>query len=512
MLKDRISINIKFWLIFIGIFVGRFMLLGEGHLDDTDEIPFLELLKQSDKLFQFDVAAWNNQVFVMWSTYFETLYRLPQVFILKWYASWIDMPIESTQALAAVAFFNLIVVMAISYVFYRILLRLSFDKNLSLLGMLLLASFINSNLYIRHINSYESSFLIHLIALFVLLKNKLTWKDYWVVGTLTAIAYYDYYGFFMMFLIIWIIGIYRLEAKSIKNIACCTISLSLPAFVLLFFFQGVSVLSGHSYFDYLFLFSTTIFHGSPEETLTYVYQYLHLVEGNWGLLFLVMTGFGMMFMFFYRKSYSALSKVVLLSGLIAYLVYGLYAVITKEMVFYGRVFHMYYPFMVIAVLMLIQKYKRLVPFVYVIASICFVLSINNLKEIGYPRTIVYQLGLFDEHSDYQFVNEIEPGIEYNYKKLYFEQFKGFPTYKINLKKGDAKFKGELILKNFSFFYHYPDSFMNKYQELKRPEGYKKRYSRPHFMSHPAYTFEYCTRYGRAFFLDKKFEITIYQKQ
>ncbi|MCO5229671.1 MAG: hypothetical protein M9958_00805 [Chitinophagales bacterium] len=509
----NISDKLLFWLIFLGIFIGRLSLLGQGHLDDPDEIPFLELLKQFDKLLQLDADAWNNQVFVMWSTYFETLYRLPQVFVLKWYASWINMPMESTQALASVAFFNLLVVMGISYVFYKILNRLSFDRNLSLLGMLLLASFINSNLYIRHINSYESSFLIHLIALLILLKEKLTWKDYWVAGILSAVAYFDYYGFFMMFLIIWIIGIFRLETKTLKTIALCTVSLSLPAFVLLLFFQGISSLSGHSYIDFTILFSTTIFHGSPEETLKYAYIYLSSVEGMWGYLMFFLCMLGLLYSVFYRKRYSSKAKLFLYSGMTAYLIYGIYAVLTKEMVFYGRVFHMYLPFIVVAVLMIIQRHKVLmIPF-FIFAFLNGVFVVKELNDIGYPRSLIYNYGLFENEPDhYQFVYELKPGIEYNYKKYYFEGNDiDVPKLWMPKTQFQPRIKGDLILQNFGFFFHYPDNFTESYTPFKKPTGYKKVLEKKHFMSHPAYTFEYCTKYGRQFFLDKKFEVTIYKK-
>lgn len=34
------------------------------------------------------------------------------------------------------------------------------------------------------------------------------------------------------------------------------------------------------------------------------------------------------------------------------------------------------------------------------------------------------------------------------------------------------------------------------------------FSKKHFMSYPAYTFEYCTQKGRKFFIDKSLKVSI----
>ncbi len=504
--------NILFTITFSLLLIGRLMLLGQGHLDDTDEIPFLTLLNNYDRLFDFDIDAWNDQVFVMWSTHIETLIRLCQAFFLKIYADIINLPPESTQALVVMGFFNVIVSMLISFVFYRILLRLAFKYEIAILGMLMYAAFVNTNLYIRHVISYDTSLLIHLFALYVLLGNQLKRKHYIFAGILSAIGYFTYYGNFMMYLIVWLIGMYRLPRSMFKYIEYSSY-LVIPSFLLLFILEGISQVSSHSYIDFMFLFSTTIFHGSPDETLKYAYIYMSLVEGLWGYLIFFLCLLGILFAFFYRKSYSESAKFFLFSGISVYLVYGIYAVITGEMVFYGRVFHMYFPFMIVAVLMIIQRYHRLIQVFYILAFVNGIFVVKELNSIGYPRSIIYNYGLFEKESrDYQFVHELKPGIEYNLKKYYFEgNDVEIPNLWLPNPNFTPKIDGDLTLKNFGFYFHYPDSFMESYQEYSASKDEKLVLEKLHFMSYPAYTFEYCTKYGRAFFLDKKLKIGIYQE-
>lgn len=511
--RVQIIAGTPFILTFAILFIGRLSLLGQGHMDDTDEIPFLLLIKNFNQLTHLDADAWNDQVFLMWSTYIETFIRVPQVFFLQLYSKMIALPIDSTQSLAVISFFNVLISIGISFVFYKILIRLRFTPKISLLGIIILASFINSNLYIRHIISYDSSLLFHLLALYILLKDKPLRKDYIYAGLFTAIGFFDYYGYYMMFFIIWIIGIFQLKEKTIKSIIFFTFYLAFPSFIFLGIFTYIASLSGESYLDFLKMFSTTIYHGSSEEALSYFYIYLKEVEKGWGILALFSSILGCFYLLFHRQSYSPKAHIFFISGVLAYLTYAIYAQFTQGMVFYGRVLHMYFPFFIIPILAIVQKHQRLIPGLSVASLIVFCLTIYELREIAYPRSTLYQLGLLSEKVNAEYVYELQPGIAYDFRVPYFDKNESkLPHIQLSKTNFAPAFQENIILKNFGFFFHYPDSFINSYKPFSPSPKDKSVFNKLHFMSHPAYTFEYCTKGGREFFLEKKIMLEIYQRK
>ena len=78
------------------------------------------------------------------------------------------------------------------------------------------------------------------------------------------------------------------------------------------------------------------------------------------LLLLFFTGSYLLF----KKNDSAKVKLVLFLGMVAYLSFGSYVYFFHKMVFEGRVLHIYYPFIIIGVLGLLQQMKLWkIPFV-----------------------------------------------------------------------------------------------------------------------------------------------------
>lgn len=490
---------------------GRFFLLGKGCLDDTDELPFLELLRQSDLLWRGDVDAWNKQVIGLWSTYPETAIRLFQSIFLNFYADWRHLDPISNDALIVMGVFNWIISLLIAWLFYLILLRIGFNHWISALGVLLYGTLLNSNLYIRHILPYDASLLFHLIAVFILLKDKLVNRDVLFSGLFCALGYYTYHGNFTFLFISWFILMF-LSQGHWKVKLSNTFLLALPSLLMLLFLEYLSRQSGKGFFEHTILFSGTIYHGSTDEVLSYVFKYFYLVEKGWGLFVLLLFFVGSTWAIYRRELFSLKLKLFLFTGVATYLLFGIYNQITDYMVFYGRVFHMYYPFIVVGALSIIVQFRKmLVPLAVVGAIVNFGLVIKGLNQIGYPRSMVFEYHLFDNTDKTQFFNESKAGIVYNHKLRYFHEYDwDVPEYRLPKPKAYYVPKDSLILLNFAFFFHYPDDFIESYRKFHPPANAHLLVERPHFMSHPAYTFEYCTRTGRQFFLDKQLKIGIYE--
>jgi hypothetical protein len=174
------------------------------------------------------------------------------------------------------------------------------------------------------------------------------------------------------------------------------------------------------------------------------------------------------------------------------------------MVLYGRLLHMYYPWIIIGSLILPLKYPKLIKILAAGAIINFALVIHSLNNIEYPRGLIYKHNLFDKESNIKYENESAYEGVYNYKE--HPQIICPP---LEIPSLDSTF----ILVNFCYFYTYPDSFcINSYKPYLAPANTALMSEQDHFMSFPAYTFEYCTKEGRKYFLENKFKLKIYNLQ
>lgn len=500
---------VSFILVFAILLIARLSIQGKGYLDDTDELPFLVLLDNYDQLIVLNPHAWNVLVFDMWSNYVEITIRLVQAAVLKVYADWKSIPASSTEALIVMGMFNVLVSMLISLMFYKILRRLKFKQVDALLGMFLAGTLLNTNLYTRHILPYETSLLFHLISIYLLLVPKLNKRIVLTAGVFCAVGYFNYYGNFLLLFIAWTLLMYRVWGRYRVKFTY-TLLLSIPSVALLFFFEWVSSLSSQSYIAFQFLFSTTIFHGSLEEGLVYIFKYFSLVETPWGMFLLLLSTMGILYSLFYKEVVPTLASRLFQISVLFYLLYGLQAVLAGKMVFYGRVLHLFYPFMALGVLIMVNVYPKIRWICFTGAFINLFFVVQDLNSIGYPRSITYQLGLFSDLDEYKYVNELKPVLNYNYRERFIDQsFEGIPEISLQLIEQNANYAGSHTLLNFAFFFHYPDSFMETYEQFIPKVRQELIFSKPHFMSHPAYTFEYCTMYGRSFFLEKKFKIEVY---
>jgi hypothetical protein len=509
MIANYIKKHFRIITVLLFLFAGKSMLLGTGHLDDTDENPFILLLDNFDQLLAGNLDAWNYQVLVLWSTYPETAIRLFEAFFLKIYASYLHLPPTHIESLKLMGLFNVFVSLAQVIVFYLILIRLKFDKNTALAGILIYSAFLNTNLYIKHILPYDMSLLLYLISLYIILSEKLSLKKLFIVGVLSSIGFYCYFGNFMFSAILFIVLVFK-QFSQPKSLAKHTVIFLTPYLLFLLSLELISRQSGKSYIMHTLVFSGTIYHGSPEESLIYLFNYFFVVEKFWGILMIVSLTIS--FFLVLKIKIIEQVKIVVSAGAIAYMVYAIYATATGGMVFYGRVIHMYIPFVVIFILYFLQIFNYVVISLSLIAAVNFLLVIKELNSLGYPRSIVYQKNLFDSGENISFYSELRCGITYDYRHPYFFDAgieHSWPDIYMEVAQ-KKKFEVPHQLINFCFFFHYPDDFIDKYQKFSPPVGYQKIYEKKHFMSHPAYTFEYCTKIGRKFFIEKDLKIQIFR--
>lgn len=489
------------FFMFAFLFVVRLALLGNGYLDDSDELPYIHMLNHIEELSDFDVQAWLDLYFHTDSPITENIIRFIQTLFLIEYAKYLDVSLFSNQALYLIGLFNSICFLFILIVSYRIFLKLDFDPLLALLGIVLLGTYVNTSVYIRHILPYDHALLFQLISLLLLLSKTLSNKKIFIAGFFSVIGFLTYYGYFMFVFVCLVMLFFRFK-YSMKYLVGKMAIFLIPYFALFFFIELFAQVYDDSFIEHMLYFSSTITQGSFNEGLNYVFIYFYLVEKFWGVFLLVLFTLGLILT--YKQKEFSKAKQVLFIAVLAYLLYGSYVWIFEQMVFYGRILHMYYVFIVIGVLYFVQQQKLIkknlaIYGLMLLAFINYAFVIKDLSSISYPRSVINRLNLKKGESiKFNYVNEL------NYGMLYDER----EFYRIYSAENKELIAGNYILQNFCFFQHYPDSFMKDYRAYKLGEFDSIVFDKPHFMSHPFYTMEYCTKAGRNFFLEKQFRIKV----
>jgi hypothetical protein len=405
--------------------------------------------------------------------------------------------------LYVVGLYNILISLITLFLFFRILLKLGFTFELSLTGLILLGTLFNYNIYTRHILPYESALMFQLAAFNLLLRPNLTYRAILIAGLLSVIGLTNYLGGFMFIFInggYLIFSYYKNPRLAFKYV----ILFSLPFVLLLLFYEVLCRANGMSYIFSLSQYYDTVYtEASLDEGLIYLFLYFYMVEKCWGIAILVLFFVGGFVIL--RRSDTLKMKQVLLLGIVAYVVYGGYVYFIQTMPFHGRILHMYYPFVIMGVLGFVQ-YQKLLRSSYMalcmilLASVNYAFVIHDFNRLGYPRSALYRGHLFEEKNrvGFTYYSEIENSLCYEDRAdSYIDSM------------GETRLQpGQYVLVNFCFLNHYPDSFIQNYKPFVKQGTDSVIYENTHFQSHPAYTFEYCTRPARHFFIDKQIKLRV----
>ncbi|MFN8321332.1 MAG: hypothetical protein U0T74_01620 [Chitinophagales bacterium] len=497
------------YIILLLFFIGRISLSGQGYLSDSDEKDFFSAINAFDDFINFEFRKLSLDIFANWGNPAEVLIKLFEVPFLKLFCFVTNKTVDSPQSLSVIGAFNIVVSIAILYVFYRILLNLKFDKTQSLTGVILLGSLVNMNLYVRHILSYDEALLFFLIALCLLTSSKTDLGKYRMAGIMAGIGFTTYPGPFMF---LPILGLFILISNrknffraSIKPI----IHFSFSILGVLLFFEAISRISGNSYIKSAFLLSDAIVEGSYNEGFSFLFSYVFYVEGVWGTILLAC--FFLSFLFLYIRASYFEAKIISLLAVFAYLSFAVYVYYFNQMVWYGRVLHMYFPFLVIGALVFLCECKWLnhkAAFILIslASAINYGYIVYDLNTIAYPRDVLYKYGIAPKYKNihtnyvYQLINI------YDYNEI-------ANSLNTDIQK-QVLADGTYDLLNVCWLRHYPDfRYINDYQpyNLDTLKSENILFNKTHFMSHPAYVFEYCTEAGKKFFVEKNFKIMIIKK-
>jgi hypothetical protein len=312
-------------------------------------------------------------------------------------ANFFMLPYNSPQIDLILFIYNIFIYVLILWVLFKIGKRLGFTIENALLAVFLYAVGVNSWLYIRHAFPYDTSLLIILYALYLLLKNskKITLIIALFFSALMTLAFTVYPGFYLFQLSAAVYFAYLIFKQN------SFFRLGLVAIFPLIFIIGLFELGAkYSHKSYLLdakNLSGTIIFGDFSDTLIFPLKYLWICDSFVGaivfLLFLAGAYYILVSLFRNNKLLNLTKDMlVFLSALCLILfLFMVQGPLLGKMVFYGRIFHQFYPFIVIIAIIALQQIFIRYPFRYLTYSfilLAFLVQIYNIigiKEVSYPR-------------------------------------------------------------------------------------------------------------------------------
>lgn len=491
--------------VFLILLIGRLWIAGTGYLEDQDEFLYIWMHMHFADFLHAD--TWTRCINDMQGQPPEIATRLVEYITTLPIAAALGKSVLHPDVLYFIGLYNIIVSLLILYVFYRILLKLDFSVMLALTGTLVLGTLFNFNMYTRHILPYDQSLLFQLLALNLLLRDQLSPRTILLAGLLSAIGLTNYMGSFTFIFInggLLIFPYYKEPKVVLKNVLLFT----LPFILLVSFYEIFTRMNGSSYLQFIGDYYHTIdSEGSNNEGLTFLFKYFYLVEKWWGLVLLLLFFAGSYLLF--KKGTSVKSKHVLLLGILSYLSFGMYIVFFQKMVFEGRILHIYYPFIIIGVMAWLKQQNlwpadRLAIAVIFFACLNYGFVIKDFNSIGYPRNAIYKFHLFEEKGkvDFSFYAEMSPAVHYSQRSKYYIDSVGARILP----------PGHYLAINVCFLPHFPDSLLKSYKPWRKAETDSIVFEQPDFQSHPAYTLEYCSQYGREFYLKNQLKIRVVKRK
>lgn len=505
-LIELLKKNYLLLFVFMILALGRFSITDQGFLDDSDEVDYYAAEIAFEALIKGNFKEVSATLPLTEGKPTETFIKMLLVPLHRCYAAYINQQVYSQKALRFFGFYNIIVQLLLLGIVYSIFKNLKHSSTTSALGILLLGVFINYNIYARHLLSYDLGLLFFLTALLVFIKtpHQTTTRYHWV-GFWAGLGFTTYHGYFLMLFILGGLIIWQQYFKK-KKIMLSFFSFGQTFFGLILFYELIYALSGNSFLKDALKISGSINQGSFSEGFTFIFKYFYQVEGLIGILILI-VGILYGIKFFFISSKKSLSEQILLLTFSAWLFYAITVFFLMKLVFYGRITHLFYPFIILAVLEFTKPVSKLktpiITALVMVFCIQYYFNIQSLNSITYPRKVLDEFGLFDKHAKDVKMNFIA---ELGYSENYVHDPRNILLGNIpnTLKAGNY----DII--NTCFFDHHPDRFIDKYSPYLLPKD-SLIFSKLHFMSYPAYTFEYCSNKGRSFYIEKKIKISIVKK-
>lgn len=390
--------------------------------------------------------------------------------------------------------FNLLVHGGLLLNFFYLIKSILKDNWMAFGGLIIYASLVNNNIYIRHLFPYDLSLWLFLTALLLLVRlisvenPDRIWgnKILFLSGVFTAASFLSYPGFYNGIIPVGLLTLfycYQHSRYKIKTTSINLFSLGAGYLLPLISFELLAKTGQYSYFAKLSTLSGTIIQGDFDEGIVFPFNYLFSVEGLPGLI--LISGF-VFYLLSYKKSLKISSvNILCFSLLLIYLYHAWSSFFGQKMVFYGRLLHIYFPFLVIGFLAFVNLFFRktalkILTICSLISALAFIRFYVDYQKIAYPPDALWtyihqQAGWYD----HEIINEVREGTPF--LPVNSSKFRTSEEISVHYK-----------LVNCSFFH--PILYKDKEYQLQSNEMIL--FSELHFQVFPAYQHEGMTRRER----------------
>lgn len=372
--------------------VYRLLLARSGQLYWPDEFRYLHSLHLLDDLrkghfvtgmdWMFGFANGGRPGFVLLSTVPAALQGIANLVWGVEPSSPIFYRIPST--------FNVLVSLGVAAAFYRLLVIATSDRSYALIGTLVYGLLVNTNLYVRHLFPFDLALLLLLCSLVLVVSERQSAERLRTraiaAGVLSGLAFTTYPGY-DPFVVLLAAALFMNPVGAWRHLVTLGGSILLVVLV----WELIARAAGMSFIVTSFRFSSTVTQGSFEEGYRFLPVYLLDVEGlAGGVLLVLAASFAVTALA--RRDRSVEAGVVG-AAVAAYFAYATAGVVFRKMVYYGRLLHMYMPFLVLAAILAVQairnqRVRRLIATALVLASVvAFVPTAPQTLTAHFPNDV-----------------------------------------------------------------------------------------------------------------------------
>lgn len=388
----------KYWaivLVIITLGVMRLSLINKGYFYFQDELRYryslafvreignLNFREAGRQLFEFNLYARPGLVLI----------NIPVVLIQVVLLVLTGLKTETPTSLLIFKVVQVMVSLGISWLVFWLSRRWLKSFLAAFTVLVVYGLLMNTNLYLRHIVPYEIVLAGYLLLLTWVVKNyqkisgeKLaTLSGFGVAGLHTVYPTYYSLGLITGWLVTFLPG-----KKWWRRGLIFTASFIL----ILALVELAARIYGKSYFADMVFTTTRVVVGSPEETFIFLWRYLAEVEGLIGKILIGLGGGFVVHLMIAHRKYSR-ELALIMSGVIsAYLIHAVSGPLAGK-VYYGRMMHMFYPFLVIGSVAMVEQLtkKLLKQMVYlglvIVAIYSFARWYVAFLPLEYPRDILF---------------------------------------------------------------------------------------------------------------------------
>jgi hypothetical protein len=481
-------------LLLLGLLAFRVSLLDRGALAFPDEGRYLPVFDGLRMLLNGEPGAVRHLAVSSWGRPGFALVALGPALVQISLDGARGLDPLDPRSFRAMTGLNLACSLLSTLLFHRVVRTLFPEpRSLSLLLTAVYGLLAGSNLYIRHLLPYEAALALMMVSLErgVAFPGATGWARVGCAvasGAAAGLGFAVYPGFYPMPMIVGTAVFVVATARGVRIAAVWVTGFSLGLAGALFPFHSIR---GYDYRGELRALSASIVQGDFDEGFLFVPLYLWRVEGVMGIVLITgaMTALGITAherIRWLRKRApdappDALAARALLAAAAAAMLYQMVnAYVLERMVWYGRLLHVYYPFLVIGVGLSLARLQSLSIRRWAIAGVAALQVFATLRffvqyrGLAYPRDVLYaqRITIAKVPSTYQIR---ETPTRYGVVAPPF------------FRKDQTPYRSEgLVLVNFAYLYQ---SGPGVYALYDPPGSYREIYAAPHFLSFEPYLFE-----------------------